>query len=64
MEGLSSSNIRDNQSLLQFVMDNEFQNENVTNVSLPNMVNVMPTVENGVPNPQGDDLFLDRETKM
>ncbi|KAL5077101.1 hypothetical protein RYX36_016085, partial [Vicia faba] len=54
MEGLSSSNIRDNQRLPQFV----------TNVSLPNMANVLPAVENGVPNPQGDDLILDSETRI
>ncbi|KAI5408572.1 hypothetical protein KIW84_054424 [Lathyrus oleraceus] len=47
-------------------MDNQRlpQHENVTNVSLPNMVNVMPAAENGVPNPHGDDLILDRETRI
>ncbi|KAI5408571.1 hypothetical protein KIW84_054424 [Lathyrus oleraceus] len=56
MEQSSSSNIMDNQRLPQ--------HENVTNVSLPNMVNVMPAAENGVPNPHGDDLILDRETRI
>ena len=47
-------------------MDNQRlpQHENMTNVSLPNMVNVMPATENGVRNPHGDDLILDRETRM
>ncbi|KAI5408569.1 hypothetical protein KIW84_054422 [Lathyrus oleraceus] len=56
MEQSSSSNIMDNQRLPQ--------HENMTNVSLPNMVNVMPAAENGVPNPHGDDLILDRETRI
>ncbi|KAI5408580.1 uncharacterized protein LOC127078432 [Lathyrus oleraceus] len=56
MEGSSSSTIMDNQRLPQ--------HENVTNVSLPNMTNGMPTAKNGVPNPHGDDLILDRETRI
>lgn len=49
MEGSSSSNIMDNQRLPQ--------HENVTNVSLL-------AAEYEVPNPHGDDLTLDRETRM
>ncbi|KAI5408605.1 uncharacterized protein LOC127078462 [Lathyrus oleraceus] len=49
MEGSSSSNIMDNQRLPQ--------HENVTNVSLP-------PAEYEVPNPHGDDLTLDRETRI
>ncbi|KAI5408582.1 hypothetical protein KIW84_054429, partial [Lathyrus oleraceus] len=48
MEGSSSSNIMDNQRLPQ--------HENVTNVCLP-------AAEYEVPNPHGDDLTLDRETR-